>query len=236
MKLKAVLFDLDGTLLPMDLNEFIGCYMHALGARMQAHGYDPRALTRAIFKGTDAMLKNDGSKTNEAVFWDTFASIYGEAARGDEKHFARFYEEDFDSVKQVTAPTEKSAEVIRAVKGLGLRTVLATNPVFPRVATERRISWAGLSREDFELCTSYENSSYCKPNPLYYEEILQKIGLCGEECLMVGNDAVEDMAAEKAGMKVFLLTECLITHDRQDLDAYPQGGYEELLEYIRSLV
>ena len=118
---------------------------------------------------------------------------------------------------------------------MGLGVVLATNPLFPPIATQSRIRWAGLEPEDFALVTTYDNSSFSKPNPEYYREILGKLNLRAEECLMVGNDALEDMAARETGMQVFLLTDCLINRDGRDLTDYPQGSFPELMAYIRSL-
>ena len=106
----------------------------------------------------------------------------------------RFFVDRFDP---------KAAKTVNALKDRGYRLVLATNPIFPLVATKNRASWAGLSVDDFELCTTYENSSFCKPNIKYYGEILSKLGMAPEECLMVGNDVDEDMIAEKLGMKFF---------------------------------
>ena len=118
---------------------------------------------------------------------------------------------------------------------MGYRTVLATNPVFPKIATEIRLKWVGLSLQDFELTTTYENTSYCKPNIKYYEHILKEIGLKAEECLMVGNNATEDMIASTLGMKVFLLTDCLINREEKDISNYPNGNYDDLIKYIDSL-
>ena len=103
---------------------------------------------------------------------------------------------------------------------MGYDVALATNPIFPSIATRKRISWTGLSYDDFSLVTTYENSSYCKPNLKYYEEILNKLGYKPEECLMVGNDVVEDMIAKKLGMKVFLLPNCLINKNNEVLKQY----------------
>ena len=112
--------------------------------------------------------------------------------------------------------------------------VLATNPLFPAIATHSRIRWAGLNPDDFEHITTYENSSYCKPNPDYYREILSKLNLKPEECVMVGNDTVEDMIAETLGMKVFLLTDCLINKPSADISTWPNGGFPELKAYLKS--
>ena len=110
--------------------------------------------------------------------------------------------------------------------------MLATNPLFPAVATESRIRWAGLQKEDFELVTTYENSKHCKPNPDYYRDIIEEIGVRPEECLMVGNDVNEDMIAESLGMKVFLLTDCLINKEEKDITVYPNGDFGKLIQFI----
>ena len=52
---------------------------------------------------------------------------------------------------------------------------------------------------------------------------------------MVGNDAAEDTAAEKLGIRVFLLTDCLINKDSRNISGYPQGSFDDLLNYIDTL-
>lgn len=232
MSIKAVLFDLDGTLLPMDQDAFVKAYFGLLAQKLAPHGYEPKKLIDAIWSGTTAMVQNDGAKTNEAVFWDRFTEIFGEASLQDLPSFDAFYRNEFSGAKAACGYQPMAAEVIRKVREKGLRIVLATNPIFPAIATQQRIGWAGLTTEDFEFYTTYENACHSKPNPAYYEDILKRLGLRGEECLMVGNDAAEDMVAATLGMRVFLLTDCLINSHRKDLAAYPQGGYPELLAYL----
>ena len=236
--IKAVLFDLDGTLLPLDNDTFIGAYFKRLVGWLAPYGYEPKQASDTIWNGTVAMVKNDGTKTNEAVFWQVFSSVYGEEkTKADEPLFDSFYNnpEGFDSVREVVGFAPLASEVISLVKELGLRLVLATNPVFPSIATEKRIKWAGLSPSDFELYTTYENSTFCKPNVAYYEEIIKKLGLKAEECLMVGNDVTDDMIAEKLGMKVFLLTDCLINKTGRSLSDFPHGDFEALIAFLKSL-
>jgi HAD superfamily hydrolase (TIGR01549 family) len=126
-------------------------------------------------------------------------------------------------------------DLIKAVKDKGLRVALATNPLFPSTATEQRIAWAGLSPKDFELFTTYENSHFCKPNTNYYLEIMEKLGVKPEECLMVGNDVGEDMIVESLGSQVFLLTDNLINKENKDISVYPNGSFDKLLEYINHI-
>ncbi|MBE6897088.1 MAG: HAD family hydrolase, partial [Ruminococcaceae bacterium] len=98
-----------------------------------------------------------------------------------------------------------------------------------------RLSWAGVSPDSFSYITNYSNSSYCKPNPKYYREILSKLGKTPEECLMIGNDVEDDMIAQSIGMKVFLLTNCLINKKDRDISAYPHGDFEALTEYLQTI-
>ena len=236
MNIKAILFDLDGTLLPMDQDLFMKYYFGSLAAKLVPYGYDKDTLVNNVWAGTKAMVMNNGTKTNEEAFWDTFCTLVGKDCRPDMPIFDSFYRNEFAAAKNACQPTPAAKEVIDLIKASGKRLILATNPLFPAVATENRISWAGLSKEDFELFTTYENSSYCKPNSKYYVEILEKTGLKPEECLMVGNNAEEDMIAETLGMQVFLLTDCLINEKSADISKYPQGGFEELKTFITKLI
>ncbi len=233
--IKAVLFDLDGTFLPMDQEDFIKAYFSSLAKKLVPYGYNPDTFVPAIWTGTKAMMKNDGSRTNEEAFWQTFAGILGEHVRKDEPLFREYYNNEFNAVKDICGFCPKAADVIKATKAKGFKAVLATNPLFPKIATQNRIKWAGLCPDDFELYTTYEDYSWCKPSLEYYRQILDKIGLKGEECAMVGNDVAEDMVAKELGMKTFLLTDCLINRGNEDISVYPNGSFDELIEFINSL-
>ena len=231
---KIVLFDLDGTLLPMEQDTFVKAYFKLLAAKLMPHGYEANSLIDGIWSGTATMVKNDGSCTNEQAFWNHFAGLFGEQVRKDEPVFAEYYRTDFQQVADVCGHAPESREVIDMLKKAGVRTILATNPIFPAVATESRMKWAGLSPDDFELYTTYENSRYCKPNPEYYKEIFAKLVCEGNDCIMVGNDVEEDMVPASAlGAKVFLLTDCLINKKERDINAYPHGGFTELKAFLK---
>lgn len=181
------------------------------------------------------MVKNDGGTNNEDAFWRKFAEIYGEKVLSDKALFNEFYEKEFQGARDFCGCDPKAAETVKKIKQMGLGAILATNPIFPRNAVESRIRWAGLDVLDFEYITTYENSRYCKPNPEYYNEILNKLHLQPGKCLMVGNDVTEDMVARTLGMNVFLLTDCLINKEREDINQYPRGSFEQLLNHIKNL-
>ncbi len=233
--IKTVLFDLDGTLLPMDQDTFTNAYFKELAKKMAPFGYNPDELVKGVWKGTGAMVRNDGTKTNEEAFWEVFLKIFGEEHKKDLDTFTEFYENEFNKAKEVCGFNEASAEVIDALKEKGKKVVLASNPLFPMIAQKSRMNWAGLNTDDFAYITSYENSHFCKPSKEYYTEIAELLNLNPEECLMVGNNATEDMVAREAGMNVFLLTDCLINDDNVDLAQFRQGGFKELKELIDEL-
>ena len=234
MAITTVLLDLDGTLLPMDQEAFLKAYLGGLCKKLAPLGYDPKAVTDGIWKGTGAMVQNDGTRSNETVFWQVFCGLLGEETRRDEPVFEDFYRNEFQTVAEVCGKTPAAKALIDHLKARGLRLVLATNPLFPAIATHSRVRWAGLAPEDFAHITTHENSSRCKPNPEYYREILDKLNLRPEECVMVGNDVQEDGAAAKLGLPVFILTDCLI--DRTgDVEKYPHGGFPALTEWLDAL-
>ena len=236
MAVKMVFFDLDGTLLPMDMDEFTMGYFKMLAATAAPRGYELQLLVRAIWHGVSAMVRNDGHCTNEDAFWEDFAGIYGEEALKDKPLFNEFYANEFRSARRFCGYNPEAAATVRWIKAQGFRVALATNPLFPAVATESRISWTGLAPDEFEFYTTYENIGWCKPNLDYYREVLRRAGGNAQECLMVGNDVGEDMIAADLGMKVFLVKDCLINKSDDDISKYPNGSFDELREYVGKLV
>lgn len=234
--MKAVLFDMDGTLLPMDLNYFVRRYFDALGAHFLPYGYDPKKLIAAVWKYTDAMVVNDGTLLNEQVFWNGMAEEFGDGIRNDIRMFDEFYETDFKRLKEVCGFTADAAKTVKRLKEAGVKLVLASNPVFPYEGQAERLRWTGNDPTDFVLLTTYSNSHYCKPDVRYYTEIADTLGVAPSDCLMVGNDVSDDGPALDAGMDFFLLTDCLINKSGADISTIPHGGYKELNAYLEQKI
>ena len=232
MKLTTVLFDLDGTLLPMDQEEFTKKYMQLLCRRFVPLGYDQEKLVKSVWHGLKAMVTNRTDKTNEIVFWDCFQKEYGSNVMEDQNLFYDFYLNDFQEAAEICHPTSEAKKAIDRLHDMGLKTVVATLPAFPRTAIISRIRWTGLSESDFEYITSYENCTRCKPDAAFYSELLEHIGRMPEECIMVGNNVDEDMIAESIGIQGFLMPECLINEHGKDISTYPQGDFIDLVTYI----
>lgn len=235
VKPTTILFDLDGTLLPMDNDAFTEGYFKLLAAKLAPHGYEPKQLIDGVWQGTKSMVMNNGKQTNEQVFWKKFAELFGDKVYSDIDKFNEFYETDFDKLKSRCGYNEQANQTIQTLKQKGFTLVLASNPIFPIAAQKKRMLWAGVNPGDFALITSYENSHYCKPNPLYYKEIIEKIGVKPSDCLMVGNDTTEDAAATLTGADFFLLTDCLLNKERKDISKYSRGSFMQLINYIDNL-
>lgn len=241
--MNTVLFDLDGTLLPMNTDEFTETYMKSLSAKMQELGYDAKRVIDGLWLGVNAMTENDGYITNEECFWKAFeAYMCPEQKKMQpkqrlkfERAFTKFYNTDFAVARFNTRPTSIAKECVDILKMKGYQIVIATNPIFPAVATLQRLSWAGIDDDDYILVTTYENSCFTKPNLSYYRRLLQTIDKDPEDCLMVGNDVHEDMCAFKLGMDVFLLDECLINKYEEGTMEYKRGGWKDFRQFVEEL-
>lgn len=205
MKSKALLFDLDGTLLPLEFSEFIPGYFRALSVNF-AELFPLGNLPELVTLSTDAMVNNDGSQSNSDAFWADFSGRTGMTKEELEPVFARFYRDEFGKLGAGVGQWPEAPIAVETARSAGAATVLATNPVFPRLAIEHRIAWAGLNSNLFDLITDYENMRFAKPSPGYYRQIAADIGVDPEECLMIGNDVRLDLApARAAGMKTFMV-------------------------------
>ena len=177
---KVILFDLDGTLLPMDQDKFTMAYFNALIKKLAELGLpaqteaEQKLLAKAIWQGTYSMMKNDGSCTNEERFFLDFSTITGRDLSYLKPQLDGFYQNEFNSVEAVCGKNPLVPKIIDKLKKMGCRVAVATNPLFPLRANERRLAWAGLSLSDFEYCTCYENSRFCKPSHEYYQGTLKE--------------------------------------------------------------
>ena len=231
----TVLFDLDGTLLPMDQKRFMESYLVLFSQKCDELSLPVKLAVHALNMGFQAMLENDGTITNEKRFWQVFSQILEMDVDDRIVKFTRFYSNEFKQLRAVADYSPLSRRIVETVRSKGYRVVLATTPVFPRPGTLERIAWAGLQPEWFELITTYEDFSFAKPNLGYYQEILQMIESSAHQCLMVGNDVTEDIVAQQLGMDVFLVTDHIINRDKSDISHLKQGSLQDLLQFCESL-
>ena len=229
------LFDLDGTLLDLEIDKFLECYFDALSREFSDLCESKEKFISILMGSTKKMIENDGEKSNQEVFMDDFlAKITADDQELLKKRFDYFYKNKFPKLQiHFNFDSSTSSELLKYIKGKGKRLVLATNPLFPKKAVVERLKWAGLSEDDFDFITSYENMSYAKPNPDYYQEILEKINQHPEECLMVGNDMAEDTAAADIGIETYIIDDNLIEAEDKEHKVEWKGSLKELAEIIK---
>lgn len=222
--LKAIFFDLDGTLLPLNEDEFTKYYFALLTKKAAPFGYEKEKLINTIWKGTYLMYKNDGSLTNEEVFWNYFASIYGKEKLKDKIIFDEFYTHEFKETKNCCLDNPLAKDIISFCHENNLMPLLTTNPIFPHEGQLTRISFLGLKESDFTYVSYYENSSFCKPNPKYFETILNRYNLKSNEVIVFGNNNYEDgECAYQVNLKCYLVKGFIIrsphaSHEFEEID------------------
>jgi FMN phosphatase YigB (HAD superfamily) len=230
----TILFDLDGTLLPMEMNVFLRMYFYEVG-RAFTDMSDPKTFVSHLLEATQFMLNNDGKKTNSEVFAEKFSrKINGQMDIYLER-FEKFYDEGYLNLKNYVYPNPLVKKAVETLKNKGYKLVIATNPIFPQKAVIHRVSWAGLNPSDFIYITSFEKSRYCKPNINFFLEVLDSIGKEAYHCLMVGNDVQEDLAAYKAGMHTYLITDHMINRNEEKVISTFTGDYKEFFGFVEKL-
>jgi FMN phosphatase YigB (HAD superfamily) len=204
--LKAVLFDLDNTLIRFDEREFFEAYIPRI-SKVFSDLMPPETLITKLLLSTQMLMNNKGQMSNAEYFMNSFSQGYEGYREEIWKRFIKFYETEFDRFQTLVSVTPGVREVFVKLKKMGVKLVIASNPIWPQIVQMKRLSWASLGDWSFELVTSIENMSYCKPHIEYYLEVCQKINEKPEGCLMVGNDPVNDLVVAKIGMKTFLVTD-----------------------------
>lgn len=232
--LDTILFDLDGTLLPLDMEKFTEIYFHEMG-NMFKDMIEPKLLVRHIWTATEEMVRNTEYKTNEEVFMEKFGQLIGGDIGKYRERFDSFYDTLFHKTRESANSLTLIRECIEMLKDKNYTLVIATNPLFPRKAIHHRIDWAGLDLKDFVYVTSYEDNHYCKPQLHYYREILDLIGKKPEQCMMVGNDVQEDLVAGKLGLKTFLIKNHLIHRTQEPIESTYEGYYEDFYAFVKGL-
>lgn len=229
---KAIFFDLDGTLLSLNVKEFMNVYLGTLCNKFNELGYDKDLIKNAILNGIKAIIYNDGNLSNEDIFWLSFEKETN--IKKDEVivQLNEYYKLEFKKAKIASNVFEEVNEIIVLLKEKGYLLILATNPLFPKLATYQRIEWAGLNINDFNLITTYENSFYAKPNPLYFKDILNKLNLNINEVLMVGNNQVEDGAFTLLNGDLAIITNEL-ENPNHEVKSVFKGTLKEFIDYIK---
>lgn len=200
--LKAILLDLDNTLILFDEARFYQGYFRKIETLFQDI-MPPDKFVQQLIMATRAMVQNNGEMTNAEYFMTAFAQDYKDRRKELWNRFLYFYETEYDHLEAHFTLPDHLYETMDNIVQTGLKMVLASNPIFPFSVQMKRLAWAKLDHLPFDLVTHIENMSFCKPRIEYYLEISQKINETPENCMMVGNDPVNDLIAAHTGMKTY---------------------------------
>ncbi|HPT69104.1 MAG TPA: HAD family hydrolase [Syntrophomonas sp.] len=234
---KAILFDLDGTLLNIDMEIFLQYYFMEMISAVKDAGYqEGKKMVEQVFASTGLMI-NDLSPAvlNEEVFMGDFLPKCKYPEDDVRRFFDHFYEHHFPLLKVHCRPFPGIPEMMQSLFRSGFKVVIATNPVFPRSAIQQRLEWAGIGDFPYTLITSYEEMHFCKPHIAYYEEISSRIGVAPNDCIMVGNDVDEDLPAGLIGMKTFLVEDMLIDKGQSGLVPDWRGKISDMISFMKKL-
>lgn len=235
MQYQAIMFDLDGTLLPMDVEAFAKIYIGALARELAPFGLTQETMLKPFWAGTKAMMANTTGKLNADVFWETFSGMTGVGRAQAEPICDAFYNVGFQATRAATMANPLAKEAVRIAHEKADKVVLATNPLFPMAGQKTRLSWLGLSPEDFDLVTCYTSDRHSKPNPAYFVDVCARLSLDPEKCLMIGNDDREDMhCASAVGMDCYLVTDCRLP-DKEKPWTGKQGSFAEMVRMLEKL-
>lgn len=233
--IQAILFDLDGTLLPMEQEKFTRTYFSLIADTYAHLPFEREVFLKALWNSTMAMIAGDNGARNDEVFWRAFEAELGPEAMELKETMEQFYTNEFHGARVNTSPNPAAAPLVRQLREKGFTVALTTNPMFPLVGVETRLSWIDLTVQDFDLVTHYQNCHYCKPNPAYFTEVAGILNVKPQNCLVVGNDVQEDGCALRAGMDLYLITDCLENRAEKNYDTIKHGNFAQAEAYLQGL-
>jgi FMN phosphatase YigB (HAD superfamily) len=205
------LFDLDGTLLAVDSREFAHAYFAELARAFQ--GLLPTEGLAGNILAARARMQADTRPgcSNLEKFRREFELFYPDVDhQAIWDRIMEFYATSFDNIRSVMGRNEPLHRSVEYLLSRGYRVLLTTNPVFPQLATWKRIEWAGFIPESFEYVSTMENCSCSKPNVEYWQDVTTSMGIDPADAIAVGNDCVEDVSARLAGITTYLVTDYVI--------------------------
>ncbi|MBC7236109.1 MAG: HAD family hydrolase [Chloroflexi bacterium] len=234
--IKALLLDLDDTLLLNDMETFGQHYFEALLAKV-APICPSEPFVKALRAGMQAMFDNDGTRGSNA---DVFAaSFFAQLPCEPQKLLAlldEFYRCDFEVLRVHTTPDPDARRLVSTAFARGYQVAIATQPVFPLPAILARLRWAGAGADEFpyDYVSSYETMSACKPHPAFFQTLVERLGREPDECLMVGDDPEADMAAGRLGLKTFWVKRGAWRPRHMYVSCDARGSLAELIKLIET--
>jgi len=233
--LDAILFDLDGTLLRVQMTEFIPRYVEGLASYFTSYA-KPKKFTRVMLGAIRGLLRDegDGRQTNQQRVFSVLQQHLAIPQQAAYEAFQSYAAEQLDCLQELVQPIPLARQILLECQQRGIKLVLATNPVFPDFMIRARLRWGQLEDIPFSHLTSSENSCYCKPQSGYFREIVQQLQLAPENCMMVGNDTLQDLSAAAVGIETFLVDTWMVERQGPQWPSDHRGDHGELRRFLHS--
>lgn len=230
----TIIFDLDGTLLPMDNDLFLKTYISSI-SQFFSQDIDPNRFAKALLEASELTIMDNTPEKNETTYMKYFGELLGVDPNTYHNKFYDYYKTTFDICKKTTSESKEMKKAVSILKEKGYDLVIATNPLLPLISNLKRIKWAGLNTDDFIHITSFESCTSCKPRKAFYQEVLTNINKSPEECIMIGNDTRDDLSIMQLGVETYLITDCIIEHNEQTITPTYRGTYKDFLQFTKEL-
>ena len=204
-KINTILFDLDGTLIGCNVKIFAMQYLNGISKAL-SHLIPPKKVISLLIEASSQIEKNDGTVFNEEIFRRVFFSKINIPEKKIKSILDKYYENEFPKLKKHFQRKPEARLVMEKAFNRGYNVIIATTPILPKNDIIQRLEWADINHFPYRLITSIENSKASKSlsHLTYYQHILDALQLPGKECLMVGDEA-KDMIAAKLEYQTFLI-------------------------------
>jgi len=224
--IQAILFDLEGTLINVNMADFMRNYLGILAPRF-AHLLSPEKFSKQLLRSLETSQSDPKpGQTNMQTFYDDFSKATGHSAPSLRPIFEEFYESDFPALRCLVQAIPQGVKVVEYAIQQGFLTAVASNPVLPLRAMWEHVRWAGLKPEHFKVIPALDTFHFCKPQLGFFREVAENLGVKPESCLLVSGQT-QDIICRELGMKMFLIG----TKESQDQADYT-GDLDDLFHLI----
>lgn len=197
--MKAVLFDLDGTL--VESLQGISDALNAVLEKNDFPTYEKKEVRKMVGDGSWVLLRRALPKDIKDEQVDSFEKQF-------QKEYERFWEEG-------THPFDGITELLSRCKSHGLRCCVLSNK---KHSFSVEISERVFGKDAFELVFGQRAGVEKKPSPEGALAIAEELKLNPEECYFVGDSVVDIETACNAEMKPIAVSWGY--HDRSRLEAF----------------
>jgi len=235
MRINTILFDLDGTLVPMDSEKFTETYFKSLNSYIYGYLGDANFVKNMLTAVNKMYKDKDESTTLMQKFVKYFNEISAIKYDIFKRYVEDYYAKEFDRLSVHMEKDNLIKMIVGMIKEKGYKLILASTPLLPQKAMEVRLKWSGLDKKDFDFIAHIDNMHYIKPSLEFFKEILAVNDISQEECIMIGNDVDEDiLPASQLGISTYYLDEHGVNKSGLKVEC-PSGSYIQLYDWVKAL-